>query len=413
MQATTAEIAFDRIGTGATEWAAALQPTHKALAGDEASVFVEEINARGIIDLEDDIQQLASRALEQNVFFSADFLLAASRHFRAGSAPRFLVVWTVPSASHGRRLIGLLPLKTHDSQMLGRTAHVWRHPYAAFGAPLLDSAHATAALNAVLDHLAQSPSAPTALALDTLDRTGPMMNLLSQVVAARGGQMATIATYARASLTSASGAGEKTKNDKELRRLRRRLGEQGTLTFSLATTYEEIRSATEEFLLLEASGWKGRAGSALVQETDSANFTRIMLWSAARRDQVRIARLDLDGRMIAAVVILTASDTAFLWKMAYSEDLARYSPGVLLIQSVSDWVRETGMYQLVDSCAKAGHGMIESLWSERRDLCDVMVATGTAKTPGFLAAVAQERFRRNLRQRVKSLYHRLRGKAAA
>jgi len=44
-----------------------------------------------------------------------------------------------------------------------------------------------------------------------------------------------------------------------------------------------------------------------------------------------IARLILDGRTIAALVLLKGQDTVWAWKIAYDESVARASPGVHIL----------------------------------------------------------------------------------
>ena len=216
-------------------------------------------------------------------------------------------------------------------------------------------------------------------------------------------QRATLAEGQLKSLARPAGA-------KKLRQLRRRLSEVGTLDFAVAATYSEVRAATEDFLVLEAKGWKGARGSALLQDPDTSNFVRTMVWSAARHDHVRIASLSLDGRIIASVIMLVAQDTGYLWKIAYDEDFARFSPGVLLIEQFSQQLLTDKTVALVDSCAGEGYGMIEGLWSGRRAICDLMIGLGRGQTPAFLASLARERFRRRLREKVKAAYKTLRAR---
>ena len=52
------------------------------------------------------------------------------------------------------------------------------------------------------------------------------------------------------------------KKRKELRRLRKRLADAGTLTSTTTADPSALTAALLDFLALEASGWKGRAGTA-------------------------------------------------------------------------------------------------------------------------------------------------------
>ena len=57
-----------------------------------------------------------------------------------------------------------------------------------------------------------------------------------------------------------------TKKLKELRRQRNRLADHGGVHFDVARTPGEVAAAIETFLRLEASGWKAKRGTALVQD---------------------------------------------------------------------------------------------------------------------------------------------------
>ena len=61
---------------------------------------------------------------------------------------------------------------------------------------------------------------------------------------------------------------------KEIGRLSARLREQGQVATTRARSDEEAALYCEEFLALEAAGWKGRAGSALASCPAKAAFFR-------------------------------------------------------------------------------------------------------------------------------------------
>ena len=97
------------------------------------------------------------------------------------------------------------------------------------------------------------------------------------------------------------------------------------------TAWPAIEAALQDFLELEASGWKGAAGTAAVNDPAVLDFFRTAIVDLAAEGHARVDRLVQDGRVIAAAVTLMSGDTAWFWKIAYSEDLARSSPGVQLV----------------------------------------------------------------------------------
>ena len=87
-----------------------------------------------------------------------------------------------------------------------------------------------------------------------------------------------------------------------------------------------------------------------------------------------IERILLDGRAIAAAIVLRSGRHAWFWKIAYDESFARFSPGVMMSVVVTDDLLDDLGIVRTDSCATADHPMIDHLWRERLALCDRLVA---------------------------------------
>lgn len=389
---------------------AAFAPRHPPANTNHPSVFIEEIDDRSVASIDLQWRLLEARAIEPNPYFTPEFLTAAMRHFRTASAPRLLAVWHSAVPPYPPRLIGLIPLGWPAAGLRRGLLHSWHHPFTALGTPVLDRDHAQEALTAALAHLREKFGDSAAILFDSVPEHGPLADVLRRHAAEQGSGLSVLARRQRAVLTANTRtfSGSR-RNAKELARLHRRLAGKGHLTFRIVTGYAEIRSATEDFLALEAAGWKGRAGTAIVQDPDSANFTRAMVWAASRRGKVRIARLDLEGRMIAAVILLQDQTTAVLWKTTYDEALARYAPGVLLFEKVGAHLAADPSITLTDSCAGEGHAMIESLWKERMTVCDVMLGLSPAGRHALPIRVGQEKLARTLRAQAGRLYHSLVG----
>jgi hypothetical protein len=66
---------------------------------------------------------------------------------------------------------------------------------------------------------------------------------------------------------------------------------------------------------------------------------------------------------------------AFSFKTAYDEDLARFSPGVLLqLENLALLDRDD--IALTDSCAAPDHPMIDHIWRDRREIVKVSIPIG-------------------------------------
>jgi CelD/BcsL family acetyltransferase involved in cellulose biosynthesis len=161
---------------------------------------------------------------------------------------------------------------------------------------------------------------------------------------------------------------------RELRRVARRLGDLGAMLFTTATEPSAVAFGIEDFLVLEANGWKGKAGTAAACRDDISRFIRTGLVGLAAEGKVAIKRILVDGRAIAATITLRSADAAWFWKTAYDERFARFAPGVLLAAALTEDLVEDVAIAQTDSCATAGHPVMEHIWRERLALCDLMVA---------------------------------------
>jgi CelD/BcsL family acetyltransferase involved in cellulose biosynthesis len=161
---------------------------------------------------------------------------------------------------------------------------------------------------------------------------------------------------------------------KELLRQRRRLSEAGAMLFTAATEPAAIGTALEDFFALEASGWKGWAGTASGDHEHLRHFVRTAVFGLVVEGNAAVNRLLVDGRAIAAAIVLRSGRCAWFWKIAYDEAFARFSPGVMLSVEITRELVDDPNVTLADSCATANHPMIDRLWRERLALCDRLIA---------------------------------------
>jgi hypothetical protein len=320
---------------------------------------------------------LAGRTLEPNIFYEPAFALAAEPVF--GRDVSVCLVW---SSSAPPCLLGLFPARI-ERWRLARPLPVlagWTHPYAPLGVPLVDRDAADAVIGAWLDHIAAAADLPGLLLMPMLPTEGPVARAINAALARRGGRSAVFGRHRRALLGPAGrragylehalGA----KKRKELRRQRRRLGDAGVVRCDSCREPPAVSRALEDFLALEAGGWKGRAGTAAHAQADVRRFVEAAVTALAREGKARIDRLSVDGRTIAALVLLYSGATAWTWKIAYDESFARASPGMQLLADVTQALLDDTGIARADSCAAAGHPMINHVWRERLPLADRLIS---------------------------------------
>jgi hypothetical protein len=291
----------------------------------------------------------------------------------------------------------------------------WSHPFAPLGTPLVDRDEPGAVIAAWLDHLSRDPALPARLLLPLIPERGAFAQALDAVLAREGRRSAAFGRHERALL--APGAERKgyleraisNVKRKKLRRQRRQLEDVAPLTFATTSDVASLEAALQDFLVLEASGWKGLAGTAIVNDPAIKHFVQSAVRGLAADGQVRIDRLLFNGTAVAAAMTLASGDTAWCWKIAYNEALARSSPGVQLTCDLTDSLLAEPQPLRVDSCASAGHPMIDHIWRERLALSDRLIALRPSAMP-FALACRIETLRRAAIAAAKAARDRIRGR---
>lgn len=355
---------------------------HPILVAGQARALVADARARW--------PDLAEDAAEANAFLAPAMLGAALDHLAAPGAVRLI------EAVEGDRLIGLLPVVVaprHGRLPIACVAN-WMHDHSFFGAPIIRRGREAAAWSSFLDQLDRAPWAPHFLHLSSLDAAGANAAALEAVCTAERRGLREVHRYDRALLRSDLPAETywethvRAKKRKEIRRLQKRLAELGTIEERLLADQADLARWCGEFLRLEQSGWKGREGTALACAPSHAAFFRAACAAAFDLGQLHFLRIDLDGRPIAMLVNFRHGEGAFSFKIAFAEELGRFSPGVLIEIANLHAVQGDPAIAWMDSCAAPDHPMIDSLWAERRSIVQYRVALKGAGGARLRRAVA-------------------------
>ncbi|HZF94436.1 MAG TPA: GNAT family N-acetyltransferase [Allosphingosinicella sp.] len=334
---------------------------------------------RGMSDHWDD---LAANASEPNVFAERWFVEPGMRHMAAPGSVRTIPVW----GDEGETLAGLLPLRIEGRYGRTPVRHVqnWVHDHSFLGTPLVRRGREREFWAGILATLDGAEWAPGFLHLTGIAEDGPVHRGLAEAAAALGRPCATVHRMQRALLQSDltpqayQEAAVRKKKRKELGRLRSRLAELGDIRFETLERAEDAPLWCEDFLALEAKGWKGKEGSAFRNEAKTAAFFREMFAGAFAAGALEVLRLAVGGKPIAMLVNLHAAGGGFSYKIAFNEDYARYSPGVMIEIENLRLLARPG-FAWMDSCAAADHPMIDSLWRERRSIVRLTVPLSGAR----------------------------------
>jgi CelD/BcsL family acetyltransferase involved in cellulose biosynthesis len=362
------------------ERAAAIASARRAALADRYAVNSLAVEWRELAELEpiaDEWRELAARALEPNIFYEPAFALAAASVFGRGAGAA--LVW---SGTSPRKLLGFFPGRIEKRRYGIRLPVLvgWTHAYAPLGTPLVEREAAEPVITAWLAHLAADPALPGLLLLPFLPEDGSFAAALGTILRRTGmpsadfnrHHRALFAPYGDRALYLERALGSR--RQKELRRIGRRLTDLGAVLFTAATEPDAVAAAVEDYLALEASGWKGKAGTAAAAHDDIRSFMTKALCGLSATGQVVVNRLLVDGYAIAATIRLRSGDAAWFWKIAYDETFARYSPGVMLTVAVTEQLVDDATIAQADSCATADHPMIDHIWRQRLAFCDRLVA---------------------------------------
>jgi len=340
------------------------------------------VDARALAAIAPALADLADRALEPNPFLHPAFFLAVLDHVAEAEE---LVALVVGDETAPGGLVGFLPLRAaplHRRLPL-RVLRSFAHVYGFADTPLVDAAAVPDLVEAIGDRLASGGM--RALHLTGLPVDGPLWPALTDGLSDRGIPWLEHHRTERALLVPKSDAATYLasalikKRRKELARQRRRLAEQGALELRRLEPGGDVDRWTGDFLELEARGWKGRAGTAMVQAHPP-------FFTAMARAMHGIGRLEmlgffLDDRPIAMKCNLlhrTSGDgpcARFAFKIAFDERFDAFSPGVLLeLEQIAALHEPDERGGWMDSCASEEHFMINRLWTGRRHLASLLVA---------------------------------------
>ena len=332
---------------------------------------------RWIIEQREAWDELAQRAAEPNPFYESWYLLPSLATFDSGGDASMLCL-----VRHGG-LCGLMPIARHRRYDEWPLAHVgnWLHPNIFFGTPLVAAGAEVAFWQAVLDWADSNPAFSLFLHLYEIALAGPVYEALESVLAADGRAWGIVERKERALLSSELCAEAylakslPARNRKDLNRRFRRLAELGEIDLRWETGSDALPRWIDEFLALEAAGWKGEAGSALACDAATRALFRESLTGAAMRERLVRLSLRLNGRPIAMLSTFLTPPGAYGFKTAFDEDYARFSPGLLLER---EFLTALHRFDIgwCDSCAAPDHSVMNRFWRERRPVGRVSIAIG-------------------------------------
>lgn len=313
---------------------------------------------------------LASHA--DNVFYERWAAEAAMALPEAAGA-RLLLAWD------GDGLAGLLPLQRRSLAGVALATQNWEQRIRALGQPLVRAGVEPEFWRGALAHLDRHAGGAF-LRLSSLAADSAATSALLDLLDASGRAYEVTRSYGRAVLRGGVSSAEhmsahvRAKVLKEHRRLRARLADRGALMFDRLGTAEDAGAWTEALFALELTGWKGRDGVAAAADPATEAAFRTLIAAAHARGRLDVHRMTMAGEPVAMLACIEGpGDTAVQLKIAYDEAWASFSPGVLLEMEYLAYALDRRGLALVDSCARAGHPMIDRIWPDRRAIVSLAI----------------------------------------
>lgn len=320
---------------------------------------------------------LAQWAVEPNPFYESWYLLPSLRALD----PQYRVELLCLEVEG--QLAGLMPLRRNSryyGHLLPNLGN-WVHENCFLGLPLVSVGCERLFWRKLLAWADRHARQALFLHFREVPLRGPLYNALNEVMEEQLRPGRVVMREERAMLESPLDPEAyrdsvcSAKKRKSLGRRLRKLQDLGDVRFVWDWDDRELDQWIADFLKLEASGWKGSAGSAIACASATRKLFEQALTGAAQDGKLVRLSLELGGRPIAMLSNFVSKPASFGYKTAFDEDYAAYSPGVLMEYEYLETLSCRGI-DWCDSCAAEGHSVMDWLWNARRPVGRLSIAIG-------------------------------------
>lgn len=333
-------------------------------------------------------RELAEQAAEPNPFFEAELVVPAEGTVASGAQ-------VLVAQDDAGDWAGALPVRRairwRECPLPSRSA--WRHLYCFLGTPLVRAGAEDEVMEAWLGR--GGPSRRPYLGFDRIGSDGPVAAALERAAQAAGTPVFRYEDFERATLERGRDGpylGVNTKHRRELDRQWRRLSEMAGSEPVIRDRAGEAE-AVEDFMRIEASGWKGREGTAFACDDAHAEYFRRICASLAEAGRLELLALETAEGTIAMKCNIRAGAGVFAFKIGYDEDYAQFSPGIQLERYTIEHLDEAPPeVKWVDTCADPDNRMSKRVWPDRRAIAALAVPA-----PGPSGALGRAALRAGLK----------------
>jgi CelD/BcsL family acetyltransferase involved in cellulose biosynthesis len=332
-------------------------------------------------------EELAAAAIEPNVFYEHWMLLPALEAFGEGKDISIVLV-LIHDQDHrdaAPKLGAVFPLERvrNFRNLKVSTLSLWQHIHCYACTPLVRADAASECMVELFRWLQSGEARASLVELGCTYGDGPFHRQLVDVSNALGLTTSVTDVFTRGLWRKGGDANSDPESAvsgdlrRRLRRKERRLGERGRVEHRVLRQGDDVDRWIDEFLRIEASGWKRLGGTALACRDMGRRFFKDTATSAFRRERLLMLGIDFDGRPIARRCAFVAGEGSFAFKTAYDEEFADFSPGAMLEMDSIRQLHALPGVRWMDFCAAPDNLLVNRLSNDRKTIQTLAIGVGT------------------------------------
>jgi hypothetical protein len=329
-------------------------------------------------------ESLEDRALETNAYLSPRFVIPAMRHLGRREELRETMFVFVEKANGGEvDLVGAGVFVKSSGKRSFPLPHLraYRSRHSYLSGMLIDREEAERTVRAFFQFFCNKKATWHGVEFEERSAEGPQAELIAAIAEEFGGGWQEQERIRRAVFVPSEGGNAyiqahfSSGRIKDLRRMRRRLEEQGDVRWMALFGTEVDEKSIERFLEIEHMGWKGEKGTSLRSRPSHEAFFREMVGGFREGKRLFFTEMSLDGIVIASTSNLISGGTGFAFKIGWNPSYAKMAPGLLNeVEFIQNAPTLCGGLSYIDSGALEG-SFIDNLWTGRRMLVSGIFGT--------------------------------------
>lgn len=128
-----------------------------------------------------------------------------------------------------------------------------------------------------------------------------------------------------------------------LERFRRKMLRENGAEIRTIYVPDDLELELDRGFVVEASGWKGSAGTAIISSAETERFYRGVARAAAACGELRLSTITLDDELAAFDLTLLRDGRLYLLKTGFDERWRRLAPGLVLRLAIIERCFELGL----------------------------------------------------------------------